>query len=112
MGCFVNGRGSIIQLRKAQSGISCDDFWAQHGSELAIFLAQHLLKTRVFASSNSFHYAITINQFTLMSCNKQQLITEYEIIFLGHDQHEIRDVPVFRLPSGRAMYFFGKSFLA
>jgi hypothetical protein len=47
-----------------------------------------------------------------MSCNKQQLITEYEIIFLGHGQHEIRDVPVFRLPSGPAMYFFGKSFLA
>lgn len=41
-----------------------------------------------------------------MSCNKQQITTAHEIIFLGHGQHEIRDVPVFKLSSGPATYFF------
>jgi hypothetical protein len=41
-----------------------------------------------------------------MSCNKNQVTTAHEIIFLGHGQHEIRDVPVFKLASVPAAYFF------
>lgn len=41
-----------------------------------------------------------------MSCNKNQIATAHEIIFLGHGKHEIRDIPVFSLSSGRTAYFF------